>query len=90
MITKEEYLEWRSKKDFNTKVYYSFFLDNKDEKWKDISLEEFSGKFKELIDRTGGQTIMINGTDGMPRKINYNKIINRCKDHFDRKFNVNL
>ena len=88
MITKEEYLEWRSKKDFNTKVYYSFFLDNKDPKWENISLEEFSESFKAFIEVYNNGTIQ--GTEGRPMKINYNKIINRCKEHFDRKFNVNL
>ena len=88
MITKEEYLEWRSKKDFNTRVYYSFFLEHKSSDWKNLSLEEFNEKFEEFIRVYNGQ--IIKGTDGMPRRINYNNILNRCREYFDKKFNVSL
>lgn len=88
MITKEEYLEWRSKPDMNYKVYYSYFMDNKSLEWKDIDLEHFTRKFAEFIAEYNGK--LVAGTDRLPKAINYNNIIRKCKNHFDHKFNVTL
>lgn len=85
-MTKEEYLELRTKEEAPLSLFYAYWVDKRPAHYKDMTLEQFEQSFSQFLFSTQG--FIVNTSAGMQKAINYPSMLDNVYAHFNQKFGV--